>query len=146
VFYEFQPGGRENSLFFDYIHTFARDLQIKSQRIADSFMESESSTVDNAPVKNSVSAAMLAASLIAPRMTRAQVYLTKLVRLIVPCMICNTDTTAHIFGQKLAGPASSAPEEFTVFIKAEAAKWSRVIREAGITLTRSHGLNLNDLK
>jgi tripartite-type tricarboxylate transporter receptor subunit TctC len=33
-----------------------------------------------------------------------------------------------------AEPVGSTPEEFTAFIKSEAAKWSRVIREAGITL------------
>ena len=33
-----------------------------------------------------------------------------------------------------AEPVGSSPEEFTAFIKAEANKWSRVIREAGITL------------
>lgn len=35
-----------------------------------------------------------------------------------------------------AEPVGSAPEEFTAFIKAEAAKWSRVIREAGISLSQ----------
>ena len=33
-----------------------------------------------------------------------------------------------------AEPVGSTPEEFTAFIKSEADKWSRVIREAGITL------------
>ena len=33
-----------------------------------------------------------------------------------------------------AEPVGSTPEEFTAFIKSEAGKWSRVIREAGITL------------
>jgi tripartite-type tricarboxylate transporter receptor subunit TctC len=33
-----------------------------------------------------------------------------------------------------AEPAGSTPEEFTAFIKSEADKWSRVIREAGISL------------
>ena len=33
-----------------------------------------------------------------------------------------------------AEPVGSTPEEFTAFIKSEAVKWSRVIREAGITL------------
>ena len=33
-----------------------------------------------------------------------------------------------------AEPVGSTPEEFTAFIKAEADKWSRVIRQAGITL------------
>jgi tripartite-type tricarboxylate transporter receptor subunit TctC len=35
-----------------------------------------------------------------------------------------------------AEPVGSTPEEFTAFIKSEAAKWSRVIREAGITLNQ----------
>jgi tripartite-type tricarboxylate transporter receptor subunit TctC len=34
-----------------------------------------------------------------------------------------------------AEPFGSSPEEFTAFIKAEATKWSRVIREAGISLS-----------
>ena len=34
-----------------------------------------------------------------------------------------------------AGPVGSSPEEFTAFIKSEATKWSRVIREAGISLS-----------
>ncbi|MDB5811498.1 MAG: hypothetical protein JWN94_3620 [Betaproteobacteria bacterium] len=33
-----------------------------------------------------------------------------------------------------AEPVGSSPEEFTAFIKSEANKWSRVIREAGISL------------
>ena len=33
-----------------------------------------------------------------------------------------------------AEPVGSSPEEFTAFIKTESAKWSRVIREAGIAL------------
>jgi len=35
-----------------------------------------------------------------------------------------------------AEPVGSTPEEFTAFIKAEAAKWSRVIREAGISMSQ----------
>ena len=35
-----------------------------------------------------------------------------------------------------AEPVGSSPEEFTAFIKSEATKWSRVIREAGITLNQ----------
>jgi tripartite-type tricarboxylate transporter receptor subunit TctC len=35
-----------------------------------------------------------------------------------------------------AEPVGSTPEEFTAFIKAEAAKWSRVIREAGISMNQ----------
>ena len=34
-----------------------------------------------------------------------------------------------------AEPVGSSPEEFTAFIKSEATKWSRVIREAGISLS-----------
>ena len=35
-----------------------------------------------------------------------------------------------------AEPVGSTPEEYTAFIKSEAAKWSRVIREAGISLSQ----------
>ena len=34
-----------------------------------------------------------------------------------------------------AEPVGSSPDEFTAFIKSEATKWSRVIREAGISLS-----------
>ncbi len=51
-------------------------------------------------------------------------------------------TNAHIKSGRLrllamgAEPVGSTPEEFTAFIKAEAAKWSRVMREAGISLNQ----------
>jgi tripartite-type tricarboxylate transporter receptor subunit TctC len=35
-----------------------------------------------------------------------------------------------------AEPVGSTPEEFAAFIKAEAGKWSRVIREAGLSLSQ----------
>jgi tripartite-type tricarboxylate transporter receptor subunit TctC len=52
------------------------------------------------------------------------------------------DAARHVrspeLGERLtalgAEPVGSTPEEFTAFIKSEADKWSRVIREAGISL------------
>ena len=52
------------------------------------------------------------------------------------------DAARHVLSTELgerltalgAEPVGSTPEEFTAFIKAEADKWSRVIREAGISL------------
>ena len=52
------------------------------------------------------------------------------------------DAARHVLSPELgerltalgAEPVGSTPEEFTAFIKAEADKWSRVIREAGISL------------
>jgi hypothetical protein len=68
-------------------------------------------------------------------MARAQICLAWLMSLIVVYTSGSTGTPVCIFGQKIAKPAASTPEEFTVFIKLATAKWSRVIRAAGITLT-----------